>query len=575
MGALMETIGNRLFSLKVLSVITCIILNPLYADYSLALQPPRPGELKMLKDKGLLEERLAAVKRLGNHRLDPFLVNKLKTKLQPMIGIQAAVGPEIPSDRPGLPSTGDIKTFTLLIEFNDETQSFNAATIDAMMYGAGDPNNFPRESLANFYDRSSYGLLDLSNGATFGWYKTDYDRSTIAETVAGREGLIIEALDSFDSSHDFSQYDNDGDGFIDYFLVIWTGPKGAWGTFWWAKYIRHFDTSYSIDGVQPKKYSWQWEKDTPDVIIHETGHALGLPDYYDYDDTVGPDGGVGGFDMMHSNQFDHNCFSKFLLGWLEPTIIWGGAKHNLTLDDTASSEDAVLIWQESVDFNSEFFMVQNRQNVGNDTNAANVMDGLAVWHVDATLTADGTEFVSDNSYTTHKVLRLMEADGLEEIETSICLNPPADPDVDPWGTCSIKPGISCKNDNKCKEVINSDLYQAGATLAPFSFPNNFRYSGRDSCVSIEGIIDNGTYAGATIDAYFSSSCDTYVDWRNILGAESGSFAYPFNTVIEGVTTVFSVDTLRIAEGNYPESLLISRPMLIRGYNGSVVIGTGN
>jgi len=57
------------------------------------------------------------------------------------------------------------------------------------------------------------------------------------------------------------------------------------------------------------------------VVIHETGHALGLPDYYDYDDKVGPRGGVGGLDMMDNNWGDHNPFSKWLLGWLELTFV--------------------------------------------------------------------------------------------------------------------------------------------------------------------------------------------------------------------------------------------------------------
>ena len=86
--------------------------------------------------------------------------------------------------------------------------------------------------------------------------------------------------------------------------MIWTGPDNGWANFWWG-YQTHFtDFSYIVDGVRLSKYSWQWESNPPEgsfsprTAIHETGHALGLPDYYDYDDTVGPDGGVGGLDMM-------------------------------------------------------------------------------------------------------------------------------------------------------------------------------------------------------------------------------------------------------------------------------------
>jgi len=51
------------------------------------------------------------------------------------------------------------------------------------------------------------------------------------------------------------------------------------------------------------------------------GHVLGLPDYYDYNTTIGPQGGVGGFDMMDGNWLDHNTFSKYMLDWTTPIVI--------------------------------------------------------------------------------------------------------------------------------------------------------------------------------------------------------------------------------------------------------------
>ena len=62
-------------------------------------------------------------------------------------------------------------------------------------------------------------------------------------------------------------------------------------------------------------------------------------------------------------------------------------------------------------------MVQNRHKTGNDDQwFLSSGDGMLIWHVDARL-AGGVTFMYDNSYTAHKLLRLMEADGLEEIES--------------------------------------------------------------------------------------------------------------------------------------------------------------
>ncbi|MBW1949892.1 MAG: M6 family metalloprotease domain-containing protein [Deltaproteobacteria bacterium] len=325
-------------------------------------------------------------------------------------------------DTEGLPTTGNPKIFALLINFADYPHTIPRSVIDEMLFGDGNPDDYPRESLKNYYLRSSYGLLDLSGGTTFAWYQTPYPRSDVLQTRQGRQDLIREVLEYLDGQgHDFSQYDNDNDGDIDYFVVFWTGPNTGWGSFWWAyetSWREETGAPYTIDGKTPGVYSWQWEADFPKVVIHETGHALGLPDYYDYNPYIGPGGGVGGFDMMHSNTGDHNCFSKWLLGWIEPQVVSEGV-HTITLGDTTTT-DCVLVWPGIGldDMFSEFFLVQNRQDTGNDESLNFAPDGLAVWHVDATLDAEGTGFAYDNSYTTHKLLKLMEADGLEEIEST-------------------------------------------------------------------------------------------------------------------------------------------------------------
>ena len=139
---------------------------------------------------------------------------------------------------------------------------------------------------------------DLSCGTTLGWYKTDKKRSEIIQDDTGRESLIKEALLHFKAQgHDFAQYDNDNDGFIDYFMVLWAGPDNGWANFWWGYQTGFSDPGFRIDGKALQAYSWQWEcrpvgsKFNTRVVIHETGHALGLPDLYDYDESTGPDGG--------------------------------------------------------------------------------------------------------------------------------------------------------------------------------------------------------------------------------------------------------------------------------------------
>jgi len=401
-----------------------------------ALEPPTKEQLARYRLDGTLAQRIAFAKALGNDRVEPGLLEEFKIKAERLrlkaLGMSDAEIDRImpvfpPGIRPGLRNKGNNKVFVLLIDFSDYPSSQTRDSINGKIFGDGDMSYYPYDSLRNYYRRASYNQLEIL-GSTLGWYRPGTTRASVAQTYIGRENLIKQALNYFDGQgHDFSQYDNDNNGVIDYFLVVWTGPPGAWASFWWG-YYTGWSSWFSLDGKQfsGATYSWQWESSPypgtfkPYVTMHETGHALGLPDLYDYDDTIGPRGEVGGLDMMAGNWADHNGFSKMLLDWLTPQVCSSGNR-TYVLRPTGSHQDAVIFWP---NYNiaspfTEFFMVQNRYRINNDTGLP--ADGLLIWHVDARLNA-ANDFIYDNSYTAHKLVRLMEADGLEEIERNLSAN---------------------------------------------------------------------------------------------------------------------------------------------------------
>jgi M6 family metalloprotease-like protein len=448
-----------------------------------ALEPPQPGEVEGLAARDDLADRLSFARQLNNHRIDPFLLQRaiaragrqaLEERGEPEAAIERLTALPVPPPAwRGMPSTGNVRVLALLVEFQDETHTNSRDFIHARLFGAGDPAQQPYESLAAYYERASYQQLDLSQGNTLGWYKTANDRTAVPQTDTGRENLIKEIINHFNSQgHDFSQYDNDNNGVVDYFLVIWTGPDNGWANFWWGYMTVFGDQSFTVDGKRLGRYSWQWEARptgtafTPRVVIHETGHALGLPDLYDYDPAVGPGGGVGGLDMMDANRGDHNCFSKWVLDWLMPTVVAMGSQA-LTLDASGDAGDCVAIWPglASGDLFSELFVAQNRQRVSNDS-VGMPADGMLIWHVDAELNASGTDFAWDNSFTAHKLLRLMEADGLEQIEAGS----PADA---------------------------GDYYRTGAAFGPATTPSSQAYDGSDTGVQVTGFSGPGSQMSAT------------------------------------------------------------------------------
>ncbi len=77
------------------------------------------------------------------------------------------------------------------------------------------------------------------------------------------------------------------------------------------------------------------------TYIHETGHVLGLDDYYNYDSSGSGFGPTGQIDMMDYNITDHNMFSKLSLGWAKPYVVTGNAE--ITINPSQSSGDCILI----------------------------------------------------------------------------------------------------------------------------------------------------------------------------------------------------------------------------------------
>ncbi|HAR35726.1 MAG TPA: hypothetical protein DCR87_02235 [Acidobacteria bacterium] len=445
-----------------------------------ALEPPTREQIQKYKQDGSYAARVAAAREIGNHRMDPEVVAHLNYRVKRLALEAQGYSPQQigrllapPPNRRGMPTRGQVKVLAILIAFQDYAPITSADFIAQKLFGTEDvyDSNYPYETMRAYYSRASYSQLDIQ-GNVLGWYTTAYNRSQVEETTQGRQALIKEVLNYYDGQgHDFSQYDNDNDGYIDYFLVFWTGPHGEWASFWWGYQTTFGDSSYVLDGKRLRRYSWQWElynypygQFTPLVAIHETGHALGLPDYYDYDASVGPKGGVGGFDMMDANSYDHNAFSKFVLDWLTPAVFSSGSQV-YTLRASGDYPEALIFFPGAVsgDIFNEYFLVQNRYATRNDSrlvsiNGGNV--GLAVWHVDARLNSYGTNFLYDNSYTEHKLLRLIQADGLDEIEL----------------------GISGFN--------STDFYRVGAVFGPSTYPATVRYDGTPTEMSM--LVESGT-----------------------------------------------------------------------------------
>ena len=188
-----------------------------------------------------------------------------------------------------IPSIGNPKVLVVPVDFPDFPFSNPVsakANINTAFNGAS-TSNF--QSLNSFYKTSSFNKLDLE-GVVLDPFRTQFNASYYENLQSADPNTVIinEIMSYYDGTIDFSDFDYNNDGQLDGLYMIYNHPAGEWASFWWAYLWSYFGVN-SYDGVRPTSYVWMpyefvYYNNAIDSVtfIHETGHMLGLEDYYDY-----------------------------------------------------------------------------------------------------------------------------------------------------------------------------------------------------------------------------------------------------------------------------------------------------
>ena len=329
------------------------------------------------------------------------------------------------------PSKGEDKMLVLPIRFTDSDNSISLEEKTIYLQNAffGDSSVTKMESVASFYNKSSYGQLKIT-GDVAPWYQLDIAshewKKKGNEQINASRNITIEAIKELkkDSSFDLSKYDSNSDGYVDMVYVIYDYPYSDVSKsvnneelFWaYTDFIREVDNGASSGETLVNAYSWsslyftnflKERKVDSSIYIHETGHLLGLSDYYN---TNNKDQGyyyqpTGFFDLMDSNQGDHTALSKYLLNWSSPKVIKKGINGVIKLKDFSKTGDYLLLPLDDTYKDNpfaEYLLLEyfcpnglNKSNglsyQDNDINGDKVIftfpnyHGLKVYHVDARL----------------------------------------------------------------------------------------------------------------------------------------------------------------------------------------------
>lgn len=261
------------------------------------------------------------------------------------------------SDMHNLKSVGDSKLLIVPVQIKGEREwtSSMLSNLNKAFFGKAEETGW--QSVSSFYKSSSYGKLNIS-GEVSPVFKSSKTRSQIAQEDWSLNQHMPDSiiLDEFSSDSSFNnlrkQYDTDQDGFVDSVCFIYSNSvnsdDGYWAWVYWYSYVSNKElpnvNSYmwaSYDFITDSRYAGYGKAIDSHTVIHESGHLLGLDDYYCYDE---PGWDPSGTLEMHSNNIgDESIYSKFALGWVDPFYVKTEETTTLKLRSSSYFGDAILI----------------------------------------------------------------------------------------------------------------------------------------------------------------------------------------------------------------------------------------
>ena len=295
---------------------------------------PTQEQVESYRADGSLDERVQVAERLGHAQLSADLTQQALARQAAALGQGADVfslRSVVPSTwKSGMATVGAGRVLALRVSFPDHSfaDDDTLEALDALINGGG-TSAFPYESLRAYYQRASYGALDICGTAVD--YQAKHERSYYQHDI---NSLFVEALDALDETLDLSQFDGNGDGYIDCVYLHFAGPDAGWGSTWWSQ-------EWTVpQQAPPEVYERSWDgmrlwnaclladncaaDMAASTLIHETGHVLGLPDLYSYRRSTLDMSGRSGcltFDLMDNNAGDTNAFFKWMLGWIDESKV--------------------------------------------------------------------------------------------------------------------------------------------------------------------------------------------------------------------------------------------------------------
>jgi len=313
------------------------------------------------------------------------------------------------------PLRGTVRVIVVLAQFTDKMMVQTNQHFHDLFFSTG---VLPNGSVREYYKEVTNGLIDIQ-GEVVGPYTLP---KTLKQYANGASGTGAVAPNARTMAYDaavlanadvnFTPYDNDGDGFVDAYIVLHAGggaeATGSKNDIWSHKWVLS-GGAYTADGARIYAYLTVPEDSKIGVCVHELGHLLyGFPDLYDTDYSSE---GVGNWCVMGAGSWNgggdvpahFSAWCKVNQGWATPVIVKDNA--SIEIPDVKTSQKVFRLWKDGA-AGSEYFLIENRQKKGYDRLLPG--EGLLIWHIDET--------ISSNSDEAHPKVALVQADNQRDLE---------------------------------------------------------------------------------------------------------------------------------------------------------------
>jgi len=352
--------------------------------------------------------------------------------------------------RKAYPLNGSPKALVILANFKDKSFAVGSpqASFQNLVTQVGYSANGGTGSARDYFMASSYGKFApnfvVVGPVTLPQTLDYYGKNDSNDQDTNPAQMIVDACAAANNAGlDFTQFDTDGDGYVDNVFVYYAGYNEAEGgpanTIWphrWSISSAGITSGITFDGKKIEDYSCTSElKGTSGTSMcgigtfcHEFGHVLGLPDYYDTSGSSTYITTLETWEIMDYGPYlnegntppAYSAWDRFYLGYLTPEQV--NTPIDLTLLPLSqvttlaanTNNQSYLLSASTHNLNgaapspAEFFLVEYRkhtgwdtylgQNVDNNGNLTTIpSDGMCIWHIDYNQTAwDNNE---PNNYT--------------------------------------------------------------------------------------------------------------------------------------------------------------------------------